>query len=362
VVAALLDAGCGAEVCSPGELRIAAEAGGDPAAMLYTGPGKRDADLAEAVKAGVRLFSADSPHGLDQLDRVAGDLGVPVRALVRINDDTPAPGQGLTMTGVVSQFGADRRWVLDQPDRFGPRRHVRPVGFHLYMGSNIDGEDALMAQFAQAVATVRQLSAATGVQPELLDLGGGFGAPFARSGALPAYPNLAERLDTLLAGAFPGWPQDGPRIAFESGRYLVGTSGTLVARVLDVKRSQGSAVVVLESGINHLGGMSGLRRLPPVVPDVLVTPDPHGEPWDGVLLTGPLCTPLDTWARSARLPRVRPGDLVTVPNVGAYGLHASLVGFLAHPLPLEVTVAGGRVTGTTRLVLHRHSTLGKDKD
>ncbi|GLW34327.1 type III PLP-dependent enzyme [Actinoplanes regularis] len=360
VVATLLDAGCRAEVCSPGELRAAVQAGGDPAEMLYTGPGKRDADLADAMKTGVRLFSVDSPYGLDQLDRVAGDLGADVRAVVRVNDDTPAPGQGLTMTGVTSQFGADVRWVLAEPGRFGARPHVRPVGFHLYMGSNIDGEDALTAQFTQAVDTARRLSAATGAEPELLDLGGGFGAPFARSGVRPEFPHLAERLTTLLSDAFAGWPGRGPRIAFESGRYLAGTCGTLVTRVLDAKLSQGTPVVVLESGINHLGGMSGLRRLPPVVPD-LITPA-AGEPLTGVLVAGPLCTPLDTWARTARLPELRPGDLVAVPNVGAYGLHASLVGFLAHPLPLEVVVAGGRVTGTTRLALHRHTLLGKDKD
>ncbi|PZG02545.1 type III PLP-dependent enzyme [Micromonospora deserti] len=358
VLAALATAGCQAEVCSPGELRAALAAGYAPAAMLYTGPGKRDVDVDEAVRAGVRLFSIDSPYGLDQLDRIAAEYGTEVRALVRINDDTPSPGQGLTMTGVASQFGADVWWVLDRPELFGPRRHVRPVGFHLYTGSNLTGEDALMAQFNQSVATVRRLAAATGVEPELLDLGGGFGAPFARAGARPEYPKLADRLVRLLDDAFPGWPESGPAVAFESGRHLVGTCGTLVTRVLDVKRSQGSTVVVLESGIHHLGGMSGLRRLPPIVPDVVALAGPAGPARPGTIVAGPLCTPLDTWARSATLVELTPGQLVAVPNVGAYGLYASLVAFLAHPMPVEVTVTGGRVTGMTRLELTRHSTNG----
>ncbi|MFG1776403.1 type III PLP-dependent enzyme [Micromonospora sp. NPDC049048] len=361
VVADLTAAGCRAEVCSPGELRVALAAGCDPAEILYTGPGKRDVDLAEAVRAGVGLFSVDSPYGLDQLDRVAREHDVEVRALVRINDDSPAPGQGLTMTGVASQFGADVRWVLDRPDLFGPRRNVSPVGFHLYMGSNVDGEDALVAQFTQSVDTVRRLAAATGTQPELIDLGGGFGAPFARAGGRPDLPKLADRLTALLADAFPGWPERGPGVAFESGRYLVGTCGTLVTRVLDVKRSQGATVVVLESGIHHLGGMSGLRRLPPIVPDLLTVDAAAGAPVPGTIVTGPLCTPLDTWARAAALPPLVPGQLVAVPNVGAYGLYASLVAFLAHPMPVEVTVAGGRITGVTRLELTRHTVIGSDR-
>ncbi|MFI5844834.1 type III PLP-dependent enzyme [Catenuloplanes sp. NPDC051500] len=361
VVAGLVAAGCRAEICSPGELRVALAAGADPAGMLYTGPGKRDADLAEAVRAEVGLFSVDSPYGLDQLDRVARTHGTGVRALVRINDDTPAPGQGLTMTGVTSQFGADVRWMLDRPELFGPRPHVRIAGFHLYMGSNVDGEDALIAQFTQSVETVRRLAAASGTYPELIDLGGGFGAPFARAGARPDLPKLADRLTTLLADAFPGWPREGPRVAFESGRYLAGTCGTLVTRVLDVKRSQGATVVVLESGIHHLGGMSGLRRLPPIVPDLVTVDAAAGPPQPGTVVTGPLCTPLDTWARAAVLPRVRPGDLVAVPNVGAYGLYASLVAFLAHPMPVEVTVRGDRIIAMTRLELTRHTVIGSDR-
>jgi diaminopimelate decarboxylase len=81
----------------------------------------------------------------------------------------------------------------------------------------------------------------------------------------------------------------------------------------------------------------------------------------GTIVTGPLCTPLDTWARAAALPPLVPGQLVAVPNVGAYGLYASLVAFLAHPMPVEVTVAGGRITGVTRLELTRHTVIGSDR-
>jgi len=125
----------------------------------------------------------------------------------------------------------------------------------------------------------------------------------------------------------------------------------LLTRVLDSKQSQGRPVVVLESGINHLGGMSGLRRVPPITPD-LVT-GAGGEPVPGAIVAGPLCTPLDNWSRVASLPPLSPGDLVLVPNVGAYGLSASLVGFLGHPLPDEVIVVKGQVRQLSRIELTR---------
>ena len=193
--------------------------------------------------------------------------------------------------------------------------------------------------------------------PELLNLGGGFGAPFARAGDLPRFGALAAALTALLDEGFPGWRGGRPRIAFESGRYLSGTCGSLLTRVLDVKESHGRPVIVLESGINHLGGMSGLRRLPPIVPELSDPARTDAETGSRMLhdaiVAGPLCTPLDTWARAADIPAAQPGAVVRGPNVGAYGLSASLLAFLGHPPPREVVVDGGEIVEVSELALVR---------
>ena len=342
VLAVLREAGARPEVCSSGELRAALDAGWTGGQVLYTGPAKRDAEVAAALRAGVREFSVDSPHAITQLDRLAGAAGVRARYLLRVNDDQPVPGQGLAMTGVPSQFGADTGWILAEPARFAGGEHAEAAGLHLYMGTNLTEVADLTGQFRRALGTaakLREALAPHGVRFRTLDLGGGFGAPFAKDGTAVELPGLREELEALLGEELPGWRERGPEVVFESGRYLVGTAGTLVTAVLDVKRSHGKDIVVLESGINHLGGMSGMRRLPPLAPRLL---GPAGSDALDALVAGPLCTPLDTWSRSAKLPELAPGDLVAVPNVGAYGLSASLVAFLGHPLPAEVVVDGDR--------------------
>jgi diaminopimelate decarboxylase len=342
------------EVCSPGELDGALAAGWPAREALYTGPGKRDRDIAGALRSGVREFCVDSPAALDQLDRLAGEAGASVRCLLRINDERPAGGQGVAMTGVASQFGADTGWVLAEPERFADRRRVRVTGLHFYMGSNLTEVTSLLAQWEGGLRAAARLAKA--LEPyvaaiEVIDLGGGFGAPFARTGPPLDLPGMRTGLERLLDEHVAGWRDGTPRIVFESGRYLVGTSGTLVTRVLDVKRSHGKDVVVLESGINHLGGMSGLRRLHPINPE-LICPGRTG-PASPTIVAGPLCTPLDSWARAAPLPPLRPGDVLAVPNVGAYGLYASLVAFLGHPAPVEVVIDGDRLVHTSRLHLIR---------
>ncbi|HET8684414.1 MAG TPA: type III PLP-dependent enzyme [Micromonosporaceae bacterium] len=364
ILAVLRAAGCHAEVCSPGELTAALDAGFRAGEVLYTGPGKRDSDLAAALKAGIRHFSADSPHGLDTLDAAARTLGVTVRCLLRVNDLAPAPGQGLTMTGVASQFGADLEWIESRPELFGHRDRVRITGLHLYMGSNLAGVDELMAQFTRSVTVAGRLARSLRTRFEVLNLGGGFPAPFARAGAAPPLHPLRDRLAALLDAHLPNWRSGDPEVHFESGRHLVATSGTLLVRACDVKRSHGRDVVVLDAGINHLGGMSGLRRLPPLLPRLEHAgraPDrdldrASRRTFERAIVAGPLCTPLDTWARDVALPEVRPGDLLAVPNVGAYGLYASLVAFLGHPAPLEIAVQDGRVVEVSRLEILRRRT------
>jgi diaminopimelate decarboxylase len=348
VIGALAASGCRAEVSSSGELAAALAAGVPAADVLYTGPGKRDAEVLDAARLGVRWFSVDSPAGVGQVARAADGSGVDTRCLVRVNAEVvPGGGQGLAMTGVTSAFGADAAWVAADPGAFRDRF----AGFHLYAGSNLADADALVAQFGHAIATARSLADVLGVEPGVLDLGGGFPAPFARVGDLMPFPDLADRVAELLDAAFPGWTSGAPDVAFEAGRYLTATCGSLLVRVADVKHSHGRRVVVLESGINHLGGMSGLRRLPPLVPDV--TAGDVSRAAEPALLAGPLCTPLDTWARAARLPEVARGEVLRVPNVGAYGLTASVVAFLSHPLPSEVVVENGRVADVSRLELVR---------
>lgn len=363
LLSVLRERGVRPEVCSTGELDAALGVGWPAVDVLYTGPGKRDEEISHALRLGVRTFSVDSPHAIEQLDRLAGSGGVAAQCLLRVNDDQPVPGQGLAMTGVASPFGADTGWVLDEPERFADRPHAAVVGLHLYMGTNLGEVDALAGQFARSLRTAKTLTAALaehGVRIRVLDLGGGFGAPFATEGERIDLSGLRPKLTALLDQELPARHGDGTRVVFESGRYLVGTAGVLLAAVLDVKRSHGKDVVVLESGINHLGGMSGLRRLPTLNPRLVPLASADGEinrePPVDTMVTGPLCTPLDTWARAAKLPGLRPGDLLAVPNVGAYGLSASLVAFLGHPLPAEAVIDGDRpdaVPDVTRINLSR---------
>jgi diaminopimelate decarboxylase len=358
VVAQLAGLGCRAEVSSTGEIDAALGAGIVADHVMLTGPGKTDETIDHALARGVCRFSVDSPGDLRRVGDRAAARAVEVGCLLRVNADERVPGLAMTMTGTASQFGADAAWVAREPERFRRAGPARVRGLHLYMGTNLDDEDRLMSQFDVGVRLAGRLAWRLGGIEEV-DLGGGFGAPFARHGERPRLPALAGRLEALLDEHLRGWRDGQPRVTFESGRYLVADCGTLLCRVVDVKPSGCETFIVLDAGVNHLGGMSGLKRLPRIVPDLQPhEARPSSDRLTGAVVVGPLCTPLDVFCRGVELPSLVPGDVVSIPNVGAYGLTASLLAFLGHRPPLEVVVDSDDLVSASRLTLVRSTVDG----
>ncbi|MFC8700799.1 acyl-CoA dehydrogenase family protein [Streptomyces anulatus] len=354
VVRTLREAGCRAEVSSVGELDTALLAGHAGPDCLYTGPGKTEAERTRAVRAGC-AFSAESLDDLRRIGSSARAAGTTVRCLLRVNGVTGAGPVGLRMTGAASQFGFDLDTVDDWAARVTEVDGVELTGLHFFSMSNAADEEGLVQELTGSVRTAALLRTEHGLPVRFLDLGGGFGHPYAVPGDRPAYPALRAALEEALDTHLPDWRDDALEIAFESGRYLSGSCGRLLTGVTDVKRSKGRTFVVLDAGVNTLGGLAGLRRLPPVRAEVLPADDTAPDPADATELTlvGPLCTPSDTLAIGTTMPLPAPGALLSVPNTGAYGLTASLVGFLSRPAPVEVAVLGDSVVSATRAELRR---------
>jgi len=354
LVRALAELGCRAEVSSLGELEAALSAGCAASEMLYTGPGKSRREVDEALAAGVTQFSFDSPVQGAVVGAAAKAAGRTVRGVLRVNPDGGSSAFGLAMGGGPSPFGFDASAVRKAAREFASDGWVDLRGFHFYVGTNADQPEALLATFETAIATAVELQTALGIELELLDLGGGFGQAFAAPGARVDFTALKAPLERMLDARLPGWRRQRPQIAFESGRYLVGAAGTLVCTVEDVKASGDRTFAVLDSGVNHLGGLGGLRKITPGQVKVELLSPGADAPLAPVDVVGPLCTPADGWARNVALPRLAPGQRLVVRNVGAYGITASLLAFLSREAPVEVVVDGARVSAS-RLSVQRSS-------
>ncbi|MEZ4320685.1 MAG: type III PLP-dependent enzyme [Myxococcota bacterium] len=326
------------DLSSGGELERALRAGWSPDRLTFSGPAKRDFELARASEVGVGEMVCESVEELDALQA----LGRPLSVLLRVNPLKVPKGFGAHMSGKASQFGIDEEHVDAAIDAFAQGRwpDLTLVGIHVYSASNSLDPDAISENVGIMAELFVRCAERHGRPLHRLIFGSGFGIPY-RDGVEPLDVRaVAERVNPqvdrlrehpLLAGA---------RCTLEMGRWLVGPNGWFVVRVLRVKHGRGTDIAICDGGMNnHLAacGLMGMvvRRNYPMH-KVSGASGPVGS----YTLVGPLCTTIDTLGVKVELAELSAGDLVAVGSSGAYGLTASPTGFISHPAPHEALLVG----------------------
>ncbi len=329
LMAGLVD---GIDVASAGELKVALDAGADPAEVSFAGPGKRDVELRQAVAAGV-LVNVESARELPVLAQASQALGLPARVALRVNPDFELKGSGMKMGGGPKQFGIDVEQLPTVQRDIGALG-LAFEGYHLFAGSqNLKAESICEAQLKSYELALR-LAADAPAPVSFLNLGGGFGIPYFPGEQRLDLAPIGDNLAALVARAATELPQ--AHLVIELGRYFVGEAGVYVTRVVDRKLSRGQVFLVCDGGLNHHLSASGnfgqvVRKNYPVTVGNRV--DAARETASAV---GPLCTPLDLLADRMDLPEAQIGDLVVIFQSGAYGASASPQPFLGHPAVVEV--------------------------
>ena len=329
----------GIDVASAGEMKVALDAGADPHDVSFAGPGKRDAELRQALAAGV-LVNVESRRELVVLAALQQELGVPARVALRVNPDFELKGSGMKMGGGPKQFGVD----VDQvPSMMALIRDggLGFEGFHLFAGSQNLRAEAICEAQRQSYALALRLAEGAPSPVRFLNLGGGFGIPYFPGEQRLYLAPIGANLDDITARAATELPE--ASIVIELGRYLVGEAGLYVTRIVDRKVSGGQVFLVCDGGLNHHLSASGnfgqvIRKN---YPATLVTRSGSSAAEGArefASVVGPLCTPLDLLADRMNLPAAEVGDLAVIYQSGAYGASASPQAFLGHPAVTEVLV------------------------
>lgn len=326
----------GLDVASAGELGVALDTPTPPRRISFAGPGKTTAELSQAVAAGV-MIELESTSELARVRVVCDRLSVPASVAIRVNPDFTVHGSGMRLGGGAQQFGVDAELVpaaLAQVASAG----LDFQGFHVFAGSQNLHAESLSAAQRQTVELVAKLAADAPSPVRYLNLGGGFGLPYAAKDRPLDLAAVGESLAMLIDGPVREQLPDA-RVVIELGRYLVGEAGVYLTRVVDRKESRGTVFLVVDGGLHHQLAASGnfgqvIRRNYPIE----VATRAAEPPAETVNVVGCLCTPLDLLGDRVELPGADVGDLIAVFHAGAYGLTASPTAFLGHAAPPEVLV------------------------
>jgi diaminopimelate decarboxylase len=325
----------GFDIASQGELALALAAGLPAGRISFAGPGKRDAELAAAIAAGVTL-NLESEAEARRALAIGQREGVTPRLAIRVNPDFELRGSGMKMGGGAKPFGLDAERVPALArELIAAGAEWR--GLHIFAGSQALDAEAIAETQANVLDLAAQLSEQIGAPLPHLNMGGGFGIPYfhgdrpldvaAVGGALSE--RFATLPDVLAATEF----------AIELGRYLVGEAGVYLTRIVDRKVSHGTVYLVTDGGLHHQLAASGnfgtvVRRNYPAA----IAGKFGAEPVEEANIVGCLCTPLDRLADQAMVPRAEPGDLVAIFCAGAYGASASPSAFLGQGPAREMLV------------------------
>src|ERR671912_378126 len=299
--------GAGADANSGGEIDVALRAGFIPAQLVFTGVGKTQAELAQAIDLGVMTINAESEGEIERIDALAVARQVRARIALRVNPDIDAKSHPHISTGLkTNKFGVPIDAVTELCRRFAHADGVEIVGLHIHLGSQIT-DLAPLRRASEAIVALSRGLRDLGVFIDHVDLGGGLGISYDGS-PVPSAKDYAEAL-------LPAVRDSGLKLILEPGRNIIAPAGVLLSRVIDVKpQGDGRHFVILDAGMTELirpmlySAFHGIEHVE--------TPDRPSVDCD---IVGPLCESSDTLGKNRVVAQPGVGDLMAVLDTGAYG-------------------------------------------
>jgi len=306
VLRLLKDLGAGADIVSGGELYRALQAGMDPRKIVFSGVGKQQQEIREALEAGILMFNVESLPELHLLQETARSMNLTAPLSLRINPDVDPQTHPYISTGLKkNKFGISMDQALNLFLQARDLPNINPIGIDCHIGSQLTE----IEPFLEALARLKTLYAGlqeAGISVRYLDLGGGLGITYAEEE--PPHPSefgrsLSQALQDLKL-----------TLILEPGRVIAGNAGILVTRVLFAKETEHKHFVVVDAAMNDL--------IRPALYDAhhrISEVAPRGRPERVVDVVGPICETGDFLARDRTLPAVQAGELLAVFSAGAYG-------------------------------------------
>lgn len=297
----------GADCVTFNEISCAIAAGFKPSEIVFAGVGKTDNDIEAALGVGILCFNCESIPEIEVIDGIAGKTGKVATIALRINPYVEAFTHKYITTGIPeSKFGINT-WELDEViDRLDSLKYVRLKGIHFHIGSQI----TKMSVFKSLCSRINELQEwfiSKNINLEMINVGGGLGIDYSD----PDKPARFEDYFSMIGEFVKLLP--GQKIHVEPGRSIVGQCGSLISRVLFIKKGSNTTFAIIDAGMTDLIRPALYQASHKI--ENLTSPGLNNR-YDVV---GPVCESADTFAKYIELPETRRGDIIAIRSAGAYG-------------------------------------------
>jgi diaminopimelate decarboxylase len=311
ILNAIREAGFGADCVSGNEVKCAVRNGFSNDHIVFAGVGKNDAEIRYALSQDIFCFNCESLPEMEVINQIAGEMNKTARVALRINPNVQANTHHYITTGLEeNKFGISIHELPAVTAAFKELKQLELIGIHFHIGSQIT-ELPVFRSLCMRVNEIQEWFAARRISLKHINVGGGLGVNYYEPDAepMPDFKSYFEVFGKFLE------VRQGQQVHFELGRALVAQCGTLISRVLYVKKGVQTNFAILDAGMTELI-RPALYQAYHKVENWTASPEAAIVRYDVV---GPVCESSDCFGKAMDLPEVKRGDLMAIRTAGAYG-------------------------------------------
>jgi len=307
VISHLAKLGAGADCVSIGEVKRALDAGVNKYKIIFSGVGKKDDEIREALEKDILLINLESEAEMKRVEMMAKELGKEARISVRVNPNIDPQTHPYISTGLhENKFGVE----IDMAKRMyiyaNKSEYLIPVGIHFHIGSQLTKLEPIKEAAMIVADLVRSLKAIK-IDIKFFDVGGGIGVVYRDEVTISA-TDYTQAIFEATKGL-------DVTLLCEPGRYMVANAGAFFTKVLYEKVNGGKRFVIVDGAMNDLLRPS-LYDAYHKIETVMI--DENGEKTSADVV-GPVCESGDFFGKNVQLPPLQHNDLLVIQSAGAYG-------------------------------------------
>ena len=320
--------GLGADVVSIGELMKALKAGIKPKNIVFSGVGKTEVEIEYAIKKKILLINAESKNEILQIEKIAKRHKTKVDVGIRLNPNTDAKTLSQISTGKKeNKFGVSDKAFLTLVKYVKKSKNLNLKCLSVHIGSQILDSKP----YEKMLMILDKIIKKTKFNFEYIDLGGGMGINYDNDKKTLNLEKYSNSIKKFLK-------KNKSKIILEPGRSIIGNTGILISRVIYIKDSGRKKFIILDAAMNDLmrpALYGAFHRTLPVMKSNKMSKKTYE-------FVGPICESTDKFITLKKFQKLEEKDLITICDVGAYGMSLSS-NYNLRPKPIELLIKGSKI-------------------
>ena len=320
--------GLGADVVSKGELMMALKAGVSPKKIVFSGVGKTSEEISFAVEKKILLINAESESEIREINRIAKIKKRKVKIGIRLNPNTDAKTLSQISTGKKeNKFGVNEKAFLKLVNFCKSSKNIDLKCLSVHIGSQILN----YKPYEKMLKVVDRIIHKINHKFEFVDLGGGMGISYTYKDKKLNYKKYSEIIKKFLK-------KHKSKIIFEPGRSIIGDTGTLISKIIYIKKNDSKNFIILDAAMNDLmrPALYGAHH------QILPSTKSKRKSNKTYEFVGPICESTDKFNTLKNFQELKEKDLITICDVGAYGMSLSS-NYNVRLKPPEILIKGSKI-------------------